>query len=65
MRLIYGTGVQRMSWLSITATPPGPGMDAPVWGIHAINQAVWGLLGHLVRTNDPLGSQRKTAGGHQ
>ncbi|WP_405425950.1 hypothetical protein [Micromonospora sp. NBC_00617] len=25
---------------------------------HAVNTAVWGLMGHLVRTNDPLGSRR-------
>jgi hypothetical protein len=25
---------------------------------HAINEAVWGLLAHLVCTNDPLGSKR-------
>jgi hypothetical protein len=26
---------------------------------HAVNKAVWELLGHLVCTNDPLGSQRR------
>ncbi|MFI7590235.1 hypothetical protein [Micromonospora sp. NPDC049359] len=25
---------------------------------HAVNTAVWGLMGHLVRTNEPLGSRR-------
>lgn len=26
---------------------------------HAINEATWGLLGHLIRNNDPLGSLRQ------
>lgn len=26
---------------------------------HAINTATWGLIGHLVRHNDPLGSLRR------
>lgn len=27
--------------------------------LHAINTAVWELMGHLIRTNDPLGTKRK------
>lgn len=27
--------------------------------LHAVNTAVWELMGHLIRTNDPLGTQRK------
>jgi hypothetical protein len=27
--------------------------------VHAINTATWGLIGHLVRHNDPLGSIRR------
>lgn len=37
--------------------PPGAGPGQRLE--HEINKAVWGLLGHLVHTNDPLGSQRR------
>ena len=39
--------------------PQAPGCGPAQYLQHAINKAVWGLLGHLVRTNDPLGSQRR------
>jgi hypothetical protein len=45
-------------------TPPGPQASAEERRVHAINEAVWGLMGHLVTTNDPLGSRRITSG-HQ
>jgi hypothetical protein len=38
---------------------PAPGCTAAQRLENAINEGVWGLLGHLVRTNDPLGSQRR------
>ena len=46
--------------LTTLLTPPGESADAEQQRLHAINQAVWGLMGHLVCTNQPLGSQRKT-----
>jgi hypothetical protein len=38
---------------------PAPGAGADEDRMHAINDVVWGLLGHLVCTNDPLGSRRQ------
>jgi len=38
---------------------PAPGASADEERMHAINEAVWGLLGHLVCTNDPLGSRKR------
>lgn len=38
---------------------PAPGCSAGRRLDHQINEAVWGLLGHLVNTNDPLGSRRR------
>lgn len=49
--------------LSGMLTVPGPDSTPRDRRLHAINDAVWGLLGHLVRTNDPLGSQRDPAHG--
>jgi hypothetical protein len=46
--------------LTTLLTPPGESADAGQQRLHAINHAVWGLMGHLVCTNQPLGSQRKT-----
>jgi hypothetical protein len=43
-------------------TPHGPQASAEERRVHAINEAVWGLMGHLVTTNDPLGSRRITSG---
>ena len=44
---------------ALLAPPRGPA-DAEQLHLHEINQAVWGLMGHLVSTNEPLGSKRKT-----
>jgi hypothetical protein len=44
--------------------PPGPQAGAEERRAHAINKAVWGLMGHLVTTSNPLGSRRITSG-HQ
>jgi hypothetical protein len=46
--------------LTALLAPPGDAADTEQARLHAINQAVWGLMGHLIRTNEPLGSQRKT-----
>jgi pPIWI RE three-gene island domain Z len=47
--------------LTTLLAPPGEAADAEQLRLHAINQAVWGLMGHLICTNEPLGSQRKTS----
>jgi hypothetical protein len=39
--------------------PPAPGASPDQLRAHAINEAVWLLLGHLVCTNDPLGSRKQ------
>jgi hypothetical protein len=39
--------------------PPPPGASPDQLRMHAINEAVWLLLGHLVCTNDPLGSRKQ------
>jgi hypothetical protein len=44
--------------------PPGPQASAEERRAHHINNAVWGLMGHLVTTSNPLGSRRITSG-HQ
>jgi hypothetical protein len=46
-------------FLTDMLTPPGSDADDEHHRLHAINDAVWGLMGHLVQTNNPLGSQRK------
>jgi len=46
-------------FLTELLTPPGPTADDDQQRLHAINDAVWGLMGHLVQTNNPLGSRRK------
>lgn len=46
-------------FLTKILTPPGKGASDDDRRVHAINEAVWGLMGHLIRTNDPLGSLRK------
>ena len=43
----------------LAAPKPGAGDDER--RLHAINTAVWELMGHLIRTNDPLGTSRKGA----
>jgi hypothetical protein len=45
--------------LSELLAPPGPGASPDRLRVHAINEAVWLLLGHLVCTNDPLGSRKQ------
>jgi len=46
--------------LLTTLLQPPPCGSGPAQRLeHAISEAVWGLLGHLIRTNDPLGSQRR------
>lgn len=45
--------------LSSLLKAPAPGCGPAQRLEHAINTAVWELLGHLVCTNDPLGSQRR------
>ncbi|MEV6527214.1 hypothetical protein AB0M43_35315 [Longispora sp. NPDC051575] len=49
--------------LSQLLTDPGPDACDEDRRLYAINTAVWGLMGHLVRTNHPLGSRRKTSHG--
>jgi hypothetical protein len=39
-------------------TAPRPDADDDAHRLHAINQAVWGLMAHMVHTNDPLGPAR-------
>jgi hypothetical protein len=46
-------------------TPPSSQAGAAERRLHAINEAVWGLMGHLITTNNPLGSRRTTTSGHQ
>jgi hypothetical protein len=41
----------------LAPTAPDAGADQRL--THAINTATWGLVGHLVRHNDPLGSLRR------
>ncbi len=38
--------------------PPAEDAGRDVLRDHAINTAVWGLMGHLIHTNEPLGSKR-------
>jgi hypothetical protein len=45
--------------LSALLSPPPQEAGAQQHLSHAINEATWGLLGHLVQTNDPLGSLRQ------
>ncbi|MCM3920693.1 hypothetical protein ND748_03250 [Frankia sp. AiPs1] len=46
--------------LTTLLTPPaGPSTPSDQL-VHAVNEAVWGLLGHMFHSNDPLGSQRGT-----
>lgn len=40
---------------------PGPNATEDQHRTAAINDAVWGLMGHLIMTSDPLGSHRKAA----
>jgi hypothetical protein len=47
--------------LTTLLSPPRESATAEQLRLYAINQAVWGLMGHLVCTNEPLGSQRKTS----
>ncbi|MEY9861471.1 hypothetical protein ABH935_007112 [Catenulispora sp. GAS73] len=37
---------------------PAEETDDDAWRLHAVNEAVWGLMGHLFSNNDPLGSAR-------
>jgi hypothetical protein len=53
--LIVATDALLTSLLNEPPPDAGPGRRLE----HEINKAVWELLGHLVRTNDPLGSQRR------
>jgi hypothetical protein len=39
-------------------TTPAPDADDDAWRRFAVNEAVWGLMGHLFGNNDPLGSSR-------
>lgn len=55
--IVVATDLYLMSLLR----SPGPDADDQTRLLHAINTAVWGFMGHLFGTNDPLGSQRKTA----
>jgi hypothetical protein len=45
--------------LSKLLAPPAPGASPDQMREHAINEAVWLLLGQLVCTNDPLGSRKQ------
>jgi hypothetical protein len=45
--------------LSELLQPPAPGTSPDQLRLHAINEAVWQLLGHLVCTNHPLGSRKQ------
>jgi pPIWI RE three-gene island domain Z len=45
--------------LSELLRPPGPGASPDQLRVNAINEAVWLLLGHLVCTNEPLGSRKQ------
>ncbi len=47
------------TFLTKLLAPPGSRASGDTRRLHAINMAVWGLMGHLIRTNDPLGSLRK------
>jgi hypothetical protein len=47
------------AFLTRLLAPPRPRATGDTRRQHAINEAVWGLMGHLIRTNDPLGSLRK------
>jgi hypothetical protein len=53
--LVVATDALLTSLLREPPADAGPGESLE----HEINKAVWELLGHLVRTNDPLGSQRR------
>jgi len=48
-------------YLTDLLASPDDSADAEDQRLHAINEAVWGLMGHLVRTSKPLGSERKGA----
>lgn len=47
------------AYLTRLLTTPAATAPAEQHGLHAINTAVWSLMGHLVGGNDPLGSHRK------
>jgi restriction endonuclease in pPIWI_RE module len=53
--LVVATDVLLAGLLS----PPPEGADRHQQLDYAINEATWGLLGHLFRNNDPLGSLRQ------
>ncbi|MEU4157864.1 hypothetical protein [Actinoplanes sp. NPDC026670] len=48
-------------FLQTLLAPPRRGASDEQRRLHAVNTAVWGLMGHLIGTNDPLGTQRKAS----